>query len=216
MKKLILSAIFLLLASPVFADTLTIYSSTADGNVGYNASSWSTARNAATGNLVASTETQTSNGIDARFYSPNYYLKRSFFYYDLSGVEGVVTDVTFTGRKFTNGTSVTIQQGTQAASLTTADYNNFTGTSFGSSSWASTFNTITMNAGGVSYINGLVGSGTAKICARHGNDYNNTTPANNTSVNGVYYAESGGSGTYLTLTISAAPAGNSLFYGSGF
>jgi hypothetical protein len=69
-------------------------------------------------------------------------------------------------------------KGTQADTLTTADYDSLTGSSYGNVAVGAGWNTISFNPQGVSDINT---SGTTKICHREKtHDYDNSAPGSDT------------------------------------
>lgn len=105
---------------------------------------------------------------------------------DLSTIPGAAT-ITAAILKMTSYDAaesiMCVQAGTQADPMTTADFNNFTGTEFGHVTWAlggggvPAPNQITFNATGLAYLNTVLG-GTAKLCLREFTyDYSNSAPA---------------------------------------
>jgi hypothetical protein len=136
-----------------------------------------------------------------------YYIVRSFYFFDVSGLSGTATAVSLNIRGITNAESdVSAQLGTQADPLTTADYDSFTGSSYGNTSWSTGWNSITYNATGISDVNGQIGSGTHKVCCReYTHDYSDSTPTGQNR-NGCYFADSGGTDNdpYLDITLITA------------
>jgi hypothetical protein len=195
-------------------DADTVYSSTADGRVFItltNNNSWTARRDAATGNGGSTLETGNNNGFGTFYLDVSgtkyYYLYRSFFYYSLAGLSGTATavDENIYGR--TNGNSqVCVQQGTQADTLTAADFGSFTGSEYfhTASNWSTSgYNTLNYNAQGISDVGAALGS-TFKTCAReYTHDYLNSDAGTNSYQNGCYYADdtSGTKDPYLYVTM---------------
>lgn len=202
--------------------TLTIFSSTADGRVSYQNPSWSTCRNAGTGNAASTADNSLVNGISGYYASavPTYAVFRSFFYFDLSGESGTADSVSlFLYSTAQAATSVSAQLGTQAATLTTADFDSFSGSSYGNVTWAaSQYNEIVFNAQGISDVDDQIGAGEMKVCAReYDKDYLNVTPTL-LSLNGVVYANNGTNKPYLEIeTSGGGPAAeDAIFFGCNF
>ena len=182
-------------------DANTVYSTTADGYVGYTNASWSTCRGAATGNEVNSSAAYLDCAASAGKLS-SYYIYRSFLYYNTSSIAGTITAVT--SKLYGKGgyaSHISAQKGTQAATLATSDFDSFSGSSYGTVHSGQSYITITFNATGRSDINQ---GGTTKICYReYERDYNNTTPdVDEESDNGFYYADQSGTSNdpYLSIT----------------
>ena len=167
--------------SPVYATEGTFYSTTADGYVGLSGSDWYTIVAASTGDTVSHTTTSTS----LRAWSDgSKTLYRFFYYFDTSQLpdDANISSVVF--RFYVeSGASyyryVCAMKGTQADTLTTADFDSFTGSSYGTayitSSDAAYYN-VTFNAQGVSDV---VKDGITKVCLRdYTYDYGNTTFSN--------------------------------------
>jgi len=150
-------------------DADTVYSSTADGYV-YNASSgtWSTVHDAFGGTAVSNSSHYPYSMSTSYSGGPTILIFRSFFYYVLTGLSGTVTACSeFLYGYSQNGSTVMAQLGTQSATLAAADYNAFSGSSFGNTAaWSLTgYNEIAFNAGGISAAQTALG-GTMKICNR--------------------------------------------------
>ena len=178
----------------------TIYSS--DGLVSGLNADFATARS--TGTAVNSSAETSSVGT-WWFGSPlNYYnVVRQFQYYDLSAIMGFVLsaklmikgDSKYEDEDDSGDSDVYVYEGTQAETLTTEDFNAFGSTLFGSIAYASfnasQYNEIELNAAGIAYIQGKMGS-EAKFCFRSGGDVNNNMP---TDVNFVTWVSANYSGT---------------------
>jgi hypothetical protein len=194
-------------------DADTVYSSTADGLVGNSGSSvWSTVHDAGTGNSTATNSTSYANGSSCFYVNMAglyNFIIRLYFYYSLTGLSGTVTAVTENIYGVTNGqSSVSIQKGTQQDTLAVEDFDSFTGNEYGhTSSWSTSgYNSITYNAQGISDVNGLIGSGVHKSCAReYPHDYQNSTAGTTSYKNGNYFADTTDTtyDPYLYVTLTA-------------
>jgi len=170
---------------------------------------WATARNTPP-SLVAVYTDPAYNSIAARVFSANYYVTRTFLYFDLSALPGgaTVTSAIVSIRSYTANSQVCILQGTQTGTdktgLVTGDWNAFTGTPFSVVNWitgSDPRNALTLNAAGLSYIESVAGS-TAKFCLReYDSDYLDVAPLNNTdNVNNMYFSASiEGNWPYITI-----------------
>ena len=194
-------------------DADTVYSSTADGMVScYNSQTWSVIHDATTGSSVNNTNAFSANSASANYvnYTGLYYMIfRSFFYYSLSDLSGTATavDEKIYGYSAGNG-KVSTQKGTQADTLTTADFDSFTGSEYfhTASNWSTSgYNTLTYNAQGISDVDAALGS-TFKSCIReYAHDYLNSSPGTSSYGNGCYYSDdtSGTTDPYLYVTMGA-------------
>jgi len=147
----------------------------------------------------------TLNGISATYGGKTYYgMCRSFFYFDTTGASSPsAVDLLVYGA--TNARSdAEAQKGTQADSLSAADYDAFSGTEYGHVSWAiGSYNTISFDSTGV---NEIVTDGISKICCReYTHDYGDSQPSSGYQ-NGCYYADETGTDKdpYLEITEGAA------------
>jgi hypothetical protein len=158
---------------PILVDTNIYYSSTADGyvsNDGGTGVSWATVRGAADGTQTADAGSDYGAAMRSEYYNAKedtFLITRSFFYFDTSNLPDAAT-VTGAVLKLYGfdhaATDVSAQKGSQADSLTTADYDAFTGLEYGHVSWATVqYNSITFNPTGRSDVNK---TGTTKICTR--------------------------------------------------
>jgi len=162
---------------PILIDTNVYYSSTSDGYVkGIQHGTWDTAHGAATGESVSSGDSYYDLAITLNANSsPHWYQPiRAFFYFDTSNLpdDATVTGATLKIYGYSEAdASVSAQEGTQASTLTTADFDacNPTPTTgggeYGHVSWATgQYNSIVFNATGESNINK---TGITKICCRN-------------------------------------------------
>ena len=206
---------------PVYTDHPdAYYGDIADGYVeltGAAGGSWSSVRDASDGDTSSDSDAycNTSMYVDAALTGPPlwqtaYIVSRAFFYFDTFGIGADATitacDLKIYGYLNAN-TSVSAQKGTQTDSLTTADYDAFSGSEYGNVAWAiDTYNTISFNAQGISDIEK---TGTTKICVReYTYDYLNSEPTAN-YLNGCYFADDLGSNgdnrdPYLDITVEAS------------
>lgn len=201
------------LESCSYIDADTYYGSTSDGYIYVSDSSFSTARNASSGSSAYSSNTSAGYAVQAWYDSEeshNYYINRSFFYFDTSAVSGNVTAATLniygTTRYYSAG-GVVAYEGTQGTTLSVGDFDAFTGSSFdsiNSGSWnQSAYNTLTFGSGEYSIINT---SGITKICCRE-KDHDDANSAPSGGYNeGMVYADNTGTSSdpYLSITAMAA------------
>ena len=171
----------------------TILSNTTDGHIGRTGGTWDQCRNATDGTGYNDASTDYVWAARAAFVVGIRRVTRSFFDFDLSSISSslTVTAVTLKIRKTGSRSDViSIQQGTQNISISTADFDQFTGLFFATQSWTDTFNTFTFNAAGIAYIQSVLGS-TAKLCAReYDHDYLDVEPGIGiTYAGGMYYAD---------------------------
>jgi len=196
-------------------DTLTAYSTTADGVTSNQFNTdFATTRNAATGTGYLATGT--SSGTAIACYSTtgtSRLMRRSYFYFDTSSIStNTISAAVFSlYGVVNNGSSVSVQKGTQAATLAAADYDSFTGNSYGNTTgWSTTgYNDITLDATGLSDINK---TGETKYCAReYTYDYLNSDPGDAMHANGCYYANQSGTTNDPKLVVTHAAAGGATF-----
>jgi hypothetical protein len=196
-----------LLPQSYLIDANTVYSSTADGYVENTNGTWSVCRSAASGNSLNAYGT-TSGFFTFVSYGQTYYIDRSFFYFNTSSLSGSVTAVTgywCSGVYSSSGIDVAAQKGTQADTLTTADFDSFSGSYYGTKTWPSdntvAYQAIVFNAQGRADINQ---SGTTKICLRdYSYDYGNIEPFLGFQAYGYFSDYTGTSrDPYLSITVS--------------
>ena len=189
-------------------DSDTVYSSTADGYVGnWGSKTWATVHNAATGTLIVNTVGSYASGASCSYLNLDGLYKtitRDFFYYSLSGLSGSVTAVDECIYGYTNNESnVSAQKGTQADTLTTADFDSFTGNYYAYVNWnINQYNTLTYNAQGLSDVTDALGSTFKSCCREYTHDYLNSDPGTSNYRNGIYFADdtSGTKDPYLYVT----------------
>ena len=198
-----------------YIDADTYYSSTADGHVNYEGLlSWDTLHDAGTGDEAVDDSTSSGYSFQAAFWAPDDgRIRRVFFYFDTaSTLNPSVVDLKIYGHS-KNEADVSAQQGTQADTLTTADYDAFAGSEYGyNDSWSTIgYNTISFNSTGVNEINT---SGVTKICCRErSHDYLDSQP-DDAYRSGLYFADETGTDKdpYLEITEGAATCDPWYYY----
>lgn len=203
--------------APYFIDADTVYSTTADGYVSITearnsaALAWDAVHDAATGASVVTNGSSSVCGLDFSYVDPVYafILYRSFFYFSISSITGTLlsASVNLYGASY-DESPVCVQQGTQADTLGTGDFDSFSGSSWGNSgAWSTAgYNTIDLNSAGLSAVSSASGS-TLKVCAReYEYDYSDTVP--NTDYRaGCYYADNSGTSNDPYLLLVTGPGG---------
>lgn len=200
---------WLLCYKPTFyLDNTNYYGSTADGYVHHVDSVWDTVHDAGTGSDSSDNDSSYSIAIGANTTinkTVAYNIYRSFYYFDTSEIEGTVSSCKlYIYGVDNNSGDVSAQEGTQADTLTTADYDacnpnpSTGGGTFGyNQSWStSSYNEIEFNALGISKINI---DGTTKICCRNYTyDYLDSW-VSLVKYAGGYYSEEAGKQPYLDI-----------------
>ena len=219
----------------------TIYSDTADGFILMSNSNWATARDAASGSSFSSTSTGTPFAIRADVSSgrggTTYFIARSFFEFDTSGISSNVESATFKVRGYTNGTADIIAvKSSQGSSLTTADFDAIVGWNTGSAdgsgagdnesnvtkysseitSWnTSGYNDITLNSTALA---DMKNDSAVYICLLQFDNDLKDIAATGISRTGVYYANYTGTSRdpYIEYTLAPSVTDNSVFFGCNF
>jgi len=192
------------------------YSSTADGKIKNRIenSNWDTVHSGTTGTNV---DDSSSSDKYAMYVTENTFLDkvdeihRGFFYFDTSGATNpIAVNLSIYGY-YASSSSVSAQEGTQADTLTTADYDSCSpipstgGGEYGHVVWSSiSYNTISFNQDGIDDINI---SGVTKICTReYTYDYLDSIPSGMFVANGCYFAEEATTAKdpYLEITEGAS------------
>ena len=150
--------------------TLIIASSIKDGWIENDDEDWDTARNSATGKIVYDTYGRYAKAMAVLHCLPedDYFIYRSFFYFDLSAIPAgkkIVSCTFFLTSFLYYAGSITVQEGTQADTLTLNDFGALTGGLFADVPFNAGENEIVMNAAGLEYIKSSFGS-TAKLGVR--------------------------------------------------
>jgi len=153
----------------------------ADGWIKNTNVNWNTCRTAGTGDETNDDGSGFLYGgkIWAAHAAGNYIIHRTFLYFDLNGAPLGITGVELHVRAKSGGSDpiAIVQEGTQGSSLSNGDYDAFTGNEFGTFDPDTTEGdlSLTFNAFGYSYVEGIVGSGgIAKLCLReYAHDHQN-------------------------------------------
>lgn len=177
---------------------LAIVSDNADGFINNRGGTWADVKSTLSSAEVNDTDTDSEWSMSAYFDFLLYYIWRSFLFFDLSGVPvgRTITSAILTALGLgDSGHVVSIQEGTQHDPLVENDFFEFTGTFFNQQAWVIgsgpgwTLNEITFNAGGLTYLNGVIGS-TAKLCVRdYTRDYLDSEPPMGGYKAGIAFSE---------------------------
>lgn len=205
---------------------VTINTGTADGTIYASNATYSTARNAASGDVVTTNLTK----VNPNSATVAYLIERGFFAFDLSSIlsGSTVTAATFslagTGDATVNAdsSSIGVVESTQTAEIIVAgDYSKFNTTELASritnANWVTTNNTyndFVLNASGIAIVQTAVGGagfvGFAKFCTRSGkNDIDNTAPTGSNYVT-AYASDNGSSKPQLVVTYTLPSSGSFL------
>jgi hypothetical protein len=196
----------------------TVYSNTSDG---YQASglisTWDATHDAVGfGSPTTSTTRTSTNGIRYEYVTgraSGYYLLRSFFDFDTSGITSTVASATFSVKTYSqnSATPIVVCKSGHDPSTTSDDWFStwLTGQSITLSGWSTgdvtkysthlgttvasngNFTNVTLNAAALS---DLVSLSSFKICVLHANDLADTAPSSITRT-GFYFADYSGTGS---------------------
>jgi len=223
----------------------TIYAHTNDGYVTrYNQSSWSNARANTAGTSASSTGTEYATAVQAdrtaaRGGGYNFTIRRSFFFFDTSGISTDVDSATFKVRGYSQGGGdlIAVKSNSDILVLGTADFGSIVGwntTTDGSgggdnesnvtkyssevTTWSTTgYNDITLNAQALA---DMRDDGAIFICLiNFDNDLKDIAPTNYTAHrNGMYYTNYTGTSRdpYIDYTLAPTVTDNSVFFGTNF
>ena len=223
----------------------TVYAHTNDGYVSrFQQSSWSNVRANTAGTHVSSTATQHVTGVQADRQAARgggyvFNIRRSFFFFDTSGISSNVDSATFKvyGSVNTGGDLIAVKSNSDIETLGTADFGSIVGwntTTDGSgggdnesnvtkysaeiSTWSSgSYNDITLNAQALA---DMRDDDTVYICLLNFDyDLKDVAPTNYTSHrNGVYYTNYTGTSRdpYIDYELAVAATDNSVFFGTNF
>ena len=204
----------------VFTDTTTTYYSGAGDGIVQSpySTTWSTARDAATGAYAYHTQTNIE-GI--RLNSGNFSIIRSYFPFDTSGIpdSDVISAATYsvyvhsTPTDTSDAVNIHVAAASQASvsSISTSDFDAVGDTSFGSVPIPTTAGSIdfTLNASGLAHINK---TGYTKLSNRSDRDIDNSPPTTGTLSIAYRFANYSGTAQDPTLEVTYAPGGG----GGGF
>lgn len=133
-------------------------------------------------------------------YPYEYYIGRSFFYFDTSALpdDCEISAATIKLRTYSNyGFLVEIQQGTQGIPGDDYDYDNFSGSMFDSNICGSGYNEFDLTG---AELNSISKTGYSKYCVRDYRDYDDNEP-NGDYWTGWYFSEKG-AGYYPQIEIT--------------
>jgi hypothetical protein len=193
--------------------TLTAYSSTADGQVYNNTSAtWATVHDATTGTVYNNTGSYGGSAAGGVSWNGSVHeIDRNYYYFNTSsmGSGKAISSAIFSLRGYSNNSAnVSVQQGTQAATLGTGDFDNFTNTYFAkTTSWSTAgYNDMTLDSSGKTWCNN---NSLCYMCTReYDHDYLNSHTDSNYS-SGAYYADAAGTSVDPKLVITYSVAATS-------
>ena len=186
----------------LYLDSSTFYGTTTDGHVVCGGSgqppNFSTIQSATTGNAVYAGYTfiEIGGGVN-QLPRPPYILwgiGRGFLYFDTSslGSDSIITSAILGGyiSSITSTSTIYALKGIQGDILTTADYDAYTGTSYGSvTGTINSYNYINFNSTGINDVNK---TGTTKICIRSSGDYDASSWVYPTKIVYIYSSDQSG------------------------
>lgn len=205
-KESVPGADFGKLPDQFWVDVSTAYSSTADGMVFCTGATWSSVHDATTGTNYESSAEASRFGV--LYESGLYGIYRVFLYFDLSGISGIASGVTLSiyseHEESGDVTKASILQGSQSSTLSTLDYDAFSGEAYKTQNLTlDGFSSFIFNATGIAGINNALGD-TAKLCLRE-YDYDVLNSAGAAPGVYLYLADTAGaSNTYdpcLSITL---------------
>ena len=218
----------------------TVYAETNDALLGYSSALFGGARGGAltTGNQRLATATAYNFGVYVRYLSGRggntYYIKRSFFEFDLSGESGTVESaevkIVLDNLGSSGNPAKVIMVKATALADSTADYGNVfsslatLGTTYSDVITPSTtvgYHTFTMTSDAISDINDAVGSGNFTLgLMSYSYDHQNFAPSlgGNYCQTLVRYSDYSGTSSdpKLELTYETAVTDNATFFGTNF
>ena len=194
----------------VFTDTTTsYYAGSDDGRVRNNGSVYATVNSASTGVNVQSTGT--SAECMNSLFSTTYYIDKTYFPIDTSGIPGtaIITAATFShvlaAITDTNSDSLVVVSCSQTGALQTSDFDQFGSTYFSTAQAASSYTVdvrknITLNSSGLA---GISKTGVSGFGVRMEGDINVTTPTGGNTLQSYMSEETGTTkDPYLEVTYS--------------
>lgn len=191
-----------------YIDAEIFYGNSYGGSVEYSNETWSAAHSATDGNnTIVNTDTNIYVSFTAgSLYAPAVYnITRGFMCFDTSSL-GNANISSCTLNFYVNAshytTSFSVQKGTQSDTLTTSDFDNFSGSYYNNLTISSIgWKSISFNSTGISDINS---SGDTKVCIREKtHDYDNVAPTSNGVIYGAVIQFSSSTNTpYLEIETS--------------
>tara|TARA_R100000808_G_C2145125_1_gene152928 strand:+ start:424 stop:1092 length:669 start_codon:yes stop_codon:yes gene_type:complete len=220
----------------------TVYANTSDGSQASRLlATWNdTHDHIGVGSPGTTNATHTMNGARYEYVTgrgaPRYYLVRSFFDFDTSGISSAPSAATFKLKAFSQNTCTPciIAKSGHDPSTTSDDWFStwITGQGVTLSGWgasditayssSTTINSVgsytdfTLNSDALSDMASL---STFKICLLHNNDYNDVAPTSGLLRTGLYFADASDAADrpyidYTEATVSTTD--NAIFFGSNF
>ncbi len=163
-----------------------------------------------------------------------WYIFRSFFYFDTSGITGTVDSATLKiyGRSYTTGDLIAVKSNSDITNLSGADFDAIEGwnssgvdnegnvTKYSSeiSTWSSGYNDITLTSDALT---DMENDNTLYVCLmNYDYDLKNVDPNTATDTkNGLYYVNYTGTSRdpYIDYTLATVtPTDNAIFFGTNF
>jgi hypothetical protein len=193
---------------------------TVDGYSDYVDATYSTARNAATGE-TANDSVGSETGPQHSLFSGQYYIRRTFFLFNTASIPDTdtITSATLSicqsdaSHNANSGHTTAVVSSNPASNtaISTADYDQLGTTSFGSASYSGTNDTykdFSLNSSGLSNISK---TGVSKFGQRGTEDINNSAPTGLNQTN-IYYADNTGTTRDPKLVVTHAASNNSGFF----
>lgn len=211
MKKILL-AILLIVSIPTSAigDTAyTVYANSNDGFIRSSNANWNTAR----GGSNLAVNVVNDRVTPAAIYVVIYYIFRAYTQFDIPALTGTISSVSLNLYRYDADTPysqlVTVQSSC-GSTLSSSDWGKYSTTEFSSrvdySTWAAGYNSISLNAAGISYITSSINS-TAKFASLQDKDFDNTTVGVATSTKSFSWVTTETDGTSqdpkLIITVAA-------------
>ena len=174
----------------------------ADSRIRYQNANWTTCRNASIGTAVYPTETVSWFASIYSSGSGDYYIDRWAGYFSTIAIPNTATISAASFHIYVDDTDYSgdifyLVEWTEGILLTTADYDGFETTLFGSASAGSVgWKTITLNQDGKDHINVY---GDTQLFLRNRRDYNNNTPTDLTASE-IRTGDYGSYEPYLSVT----------------
>ena len=184
-------------------------------------SSWTAARDATSASTVTNYTSSTANNeaVYVIFASGKggglYYVGRTFLFFDLSGVNGTITQMSLkmTGASNTSAVIVAAQStafgGSGGSNLVAADFDNWSPDSptlyNGGTSWSTGLNTMTMTSTAVSHAN--TNSYLNVVLVERYNDSDDVAPTTDTTKQSGITFQNSSSPVYLDITYTPTSTG---------
>jgi len=200
---------------PFYIDFDEYWGTTADGRIANtNSSSWAACIAETDGDNITAAASTTVDALQESKTTEGkgtvWQINRSFLYFDTSGIDSEYTikvGYLYLCPYTNNDVNGVLQKGTQASTLTTADYDSFTGNTCTASSFSFTifqYMSVMLNDDGN---DAVVKGGTTKFCVRPLHDYTSSEPTVGTiDRTGLYFSDNTGTTYDPYLYIEAFPS----------